>query len=262
MHLAVIPDKPRDNSPRARYASLNMAGVVIENPVLNSPFEEPKRHFVFDEDGITDQIADTRRASCFFIPIPPPKKKGKQLALQESWTSERVRDNDFINQVRGEVAAWRARGYTGVTATTRELLDYWQRPDRERRLFFCQIEAAETAIYLTEVAPSAGRQWIANTLKRANAHHNPGLSRVALKMATGAGKTVVMAMLISWQALNKLAHPQDKRFSDAFLIITPGITIRDRLRVLLPNDVHNYYRELDVLAPEQLVLLGRRRSRL
>jgi type III restriction enzyme len=233
-----------------------LTGVVIENPVLNSPFEEPKRHFVFGKDGITDQVEESRRPSSFFIPIPPPKKRGKQLALQESWTAERVRENEFINQVRGEVSAWRAGGYTGITPTTRELLDYWQRPDRERRLFFCQIEAAETAIYLTEVAPSAGRQWIGNTLKKANADHNPGLNRVALKMATGAGKTVVMAMLISWQALNKLANAQDKRFSDAFLLITPGITIRDRLRVLLPNDVHNYYRELDVLPPDLLVRLG------
>jgi len=233
-----------------------MANVVIENPVLNSPFEEPKHHFVFDEEGITDEIAHTRRVSSYFIPIPPPKKRGKQVVLQESWTSERVRANDFINQVRAEVSAWRAGGYTGITPTTRELLDYWQRDDRERRLFFCQIEAAETAIFLTEVAPSIGRQWIANTLKDANARHNPGLNRIALKMATGAGKTVVMAMLISWQVLNKLAAPQDKRFSDAFLIVTPGITIRDRLRVLLPNDLHNFYRELDIVAPDQLVRLG------
>ncbi|MEO8292607.1 MAG: DEAD/DEAH box helicase family protein [Actinomycetota bacterium] len=230
--------------------------VVIENPVLNSPFHEPGTHFVFDQEGITDQIAGTRRPSSFFIPIPPPKKRGKQLALQESWTSERVRENDFINQVRGEVQAWRTGGYTGITPTTRELLDHWQRDDCERRLFFCQIEAAETAIFLTEVAPHAGRQWIANTLKAANANHNPGLNRVALKMATGAGKTVVMAMLIAWQSLNKMASPQDKRFADAFLIVTPGITIRDRLRVLLPNDVHNYYRELDILAPDQLTRLG------
>ncbi|MEO8425076.1 MAG: DEAD/DEAH box helicase family protein [Actinomycetota bacterium] len=230
--------------------------MIIENPVLNSPFAEPPRHFVFDADGITDQIADSRRVSSFFIPIPPPKKRGKQLALQEPWTSERVQENQFINQVRGEVSAWRAGGYTGITPTTRELLGYWQRSDRERRLFFCQIEAAETAIYLTEVAPSAGRQWIANFLKSANARHNPGLNRIALKMATGAGKTVVMAMLIAWQSLNKLATPQDKRFADAFLLITPGITIRDRLRVLLPNDVHNFYREMDIVAPDQLTRLG------
>ena len=232
-----------------------MARTVIENPVLNSPFVEPKRHFVFDAEGITNEIADTRRPSSFFIPIPPPKKKGKQLALQESWTAERVQENDFINQVRAEVAAWRASGYPGITPVSRELLGYWQREDRERRLFFCQIEAAETAIFLTEVAPHMGRQWIANTLKDANARHNPGLSRVALKMATGSGKTVVMAMLIAWQTLNKLAGTHDKRFAVAFLIVTPGITIRDRLRVLLPNDLHNYYAALDIVPPDQLIRL-------
>ena len=81
----------------------------------------------------------------------------------------------------------------------------------------------------------------------ANDDTNPLLYRIAFKMATGSGKTVVMAMLIAWQALNKLANPQDARFSDAFLIVTPGITIRDRLRVLLPNDPDNYYRKLDVV---------------
>lgn len=229
-----------------------MPDVLIENPVLNSPFHEPTRHFVFDEDGITDEIAESRRASSYFIPIAQPKKKGKQLALQDTWTSERVRENEFINQVRAEVGAWRKGGYTGITPTTRELLTYWQDENRERRLFFCQVEAVETAIFLSEVAPTSARQWIANTLKEANDRHNPGLSRVALKMATGSGKTVVMAMLIAWQGLNKLVNPQDKRFSDAFLVITPGITIRDRLRVLLPNDVGNYYSALDLVTPDQL----------
>jgi type III restriction enzyme len=92
-----------------------MPDVLIENPVLNSAFAEPTGHFVFDEDGITDEIAESRRPSSFFIPIAQPKKKGKQLALQETWTSERVRENEFINQVRGEVSAWRKSGYTGVS---------------------------------------------------------------------------------------------------------------------------------------------------
>jgi type III restriction enzyme len=234
-----------------------LAQVVIENPVLNSPYEEPTRHFEFDEDGITDRIADSRRPSSFFIPIPPPKRKTKKeaLAQQQSWTSDRVETNELVNNVRDRVGVWRQASYPGITATTRELLAYWNNPERERRLFFCQLEAAETAIYLTEVADQTGQAWIANKLKAVNDDHNPGLARLALKMATGSGKTVVMAMLIAWQALNKFANPQDKRFGDTFLIVTPGITIRDRLRVLLPNDINNYYRELDVLPPDQLVRL-------
>ena len=100
-----------------------------------------------------------------------------------------------------------------------------------------------------------GDAWIENDLRRANEDANPLLTRIAFKMATGSGKTVVMAMLIAWHALNKLANPQDARFSDTFLIVTPGITIRDRLRVLLPNDPQNYYRERDVLPPEMLETL-------
>ncbi len=100
------------------------------------------------------------------------------------------------------------------------------------------------------MASKYGDTWIENNLRQSNEDANPLLYRIAFKMATGSGKTVVMDMLIAWQTLNKLANPQDARYSDAFLIVTPGITIRDRLRVLLPNDPGNYYAERDVLPPE------------
>src|SRR5947209_6002075 len=136
------------------------------------------------------------------------------------------------------------------------LLAYWTDPQREKKLFFCQNEALETAIYLTEVAKKYGDAWIENKIREANDSSNPGLPRTAFKMATGSGKTVVMAMLIGWHALNKRANPQDARFSDAFLIVTPGITIRDRLRVLLPNDPENYYRQRDIVPAQLLEHLG------
>jgi hypothetical protein len=138
--------------------------------------------------------------------------------------------------VRGYVRAWRDTDYPGITRTTRQLLEYWKRPERNRRLFFCQIEAVETAICLTECAERLGRPHLLNLLRDANEASNPGLNRVAFKLATGSGKTVVMAMLIAWHALNKIENPQDARFSDSFLIVAPGITIRDRLRVPLPNE--------------------------
>jgi type III restriction enzyme len=229
-----------------------MKQVVIENPVINSPYLEPNRHFKFSDDGITGEIAEARRISSYFIPIAKPKKKGKsdQLSFETEWTRDRIEENKFINRIRGRVALWRQGGYQGITKTTRSLLDYWMNPDRERKLFFCQIEAAETAIYITEVAKRYGDTWIENKIRLSNEDANPPLFRIAFKMATGSGKTVVMAMLIAWHVLNKLANPQDPRFSDAFLIVTPGITIRDRLRVLLPNDPHNFYRERDILPPE------------
>jgi type III restriction enzyme len=166
-----------------------------------------------------------------------------------------LQENEFINRVREKVGLWRRGGYQGVTSTTTRLLDYWQRPERERRLFFCQLEAVETIIYITEVAGKFGDQWIEQELRQRNAGANPLLYRLATKMATGTGKTVVMAMLIAWQALNKLANRQDCHFTDAFLIVTPGITIRDRLRVLVPSERENYYRQLDLLPSELLTNL-------
>jgi type III restriction enzyme len=154
------------------------------------------------------------------------------------------------------VGLWRKGGYVGVTPTTARLIAYWTDPNREKKLFFCQNEALETIIYITEVGKKYGDSWIENAIREANDTSNPGLPRTAFKMATGSGKTVVMAMLIAWHTLNKHANPQDARFSDTFLIVTPGITIRDRLRVLLPNDPENYYRQRDVLPAQLLDQLG------
>ena len=90
------------------------------------------------------------------------------------------------------MSLWRRGGHQHVTPTTRRLLGYWSDPSRDRKLFFCQLEALETANYLTEAANKVGDQWIANDLQSRNADANPGLYRVAHKMATGTGKTVVM----------------------------------------------------------------------
>ncbi|MFC1905215.1 BPTD_3080 family restriction endonuclease [Chloroflexota bacterium] len=238
-----------------------MAQVIIENPILNSPYEEPKRHFRFNDEGITSEIIEARRISAYFVPIAKPKKKGKaaQLAFDTEWTQDRVEENKFINRIRDRVSQWRQGGYVGITKTTRFLLEYWTDHRREKKLFFCQIEALETAIYLSEVAAKYGDSWIENDLRRFNEEANSELFRIAFKMATGSGKTVVMAMLIAWHVLNKLDNPQDARFSDTFLIVTPGITIRDRLRVLLPNDPNNYYRQRDILPPSDMEKLGKAR---
>jgi type III restriction enzyme len=232
------------------------AQVVIENPILNSPFEEPKQHFRFTDDGITNEVVEARRVSSYFVPIAKPRKKGGQMAFDTEWTQDRVEENDFINRVRGRVALWRRGGYLGVSRVTRRLLEYWKRDDRARRLFFCQIEALETIIYLTEVARKSDPS-LENELRRENENSNPLLYRIGFKVATGSGKTVVMAMMIAWHTLNKLENPQDARFTDAFLIVTPGITIRDRLRVLLPNDPDTYFRKMDIVPSELLEELGK-----
>lgn len=229
-----------------------MSQTVIENPIINSPFDEPTRHFRFTDEGITNEVIDGRRTSSYFVPIAKPKKKGaKQLQFDTEWTQDRIEENKLVNDIRRRVALWRKGGYVGVTPTTGRLIAYWTDPNREKKLFFCQNEALETGIYITEVARKYGDAWIENAIREANDTSNPGLPRTAFKMATGSGKTVVMAMLIAWHTLNKRANPQDARFSDTFLIVTPGITIRDRLRVLLPNDTENYYRQRDIV-PAQL----------
>ena len=120
----------------------------------------------------------------------------------------------------------------GVTPTTGRLLKHWRENEFQGvRLFFCQIEAVETIIWLTEVArnhTAGAKLW--RHIENANKGANPELMRLAMKMATGSGKTAVMAMLIAWQTVNAVRSPGSKLFSRGFLIVSPGITIRDRLR--------------------------------
>lgn len=109
-----------------------MPDVIIENPVINSPFEEPKGHFRFTEDGITDEVLEERRISQYFVPIPCAKKKSaRQLSFETEWTADRVEENKDINRIRERVTIWRKGGYVGITKTTASLLE------RERKLFFC-----------------------------------------------------------------------------------------------------------------------------
>lgn len=228
----------------------------LGNPILNGPYDPPTRHFEIGPHGPTGAINVGRRPSESFIPIPPSRKGFRtpggdvQEALDFDLTRERREHNSLINDLRRDVERWRQRKYERVTATSRTLLLYWADPDRENRVLFCQREAAETAIFLAEVAGRHGYTDWRRRLAEANSEHNAGLPRVALKMATGSGKTVVMAMLIAWQTLNKVRTPQHSRFSKRFLVITPGITIRDRLRVLLPGDPGNYYAERDLVPPD------------
>jgi type III restriction enzyme len=139
-------------------------------------------------------------------------------------------------------------GQCGVTPETQRLLLHWRYPERERKLFFCHREAVETLIWLTEVEPKAFRKQIED----ANAEANPGLFRLACKMATGAGKTTVMGMIIAWHAVNRARRPNSRHFSDAFLVVTPGITIKDRLRVLKPQDSQNIYEQFDLVPTDLL----------
>jgi type III restriction enzyme len=205
--------------------------MLVDNPILNSPFEEPSRHWAYEEGQPV--LKPGRRPAGYYLKA---RTRDPQLAMLE----EEFVPLEQVNTIRERVKAWRERGYPGVTPITRQLLNHWNNPERERRLFFCQREATETLIWLIEASP-AEKQGIVIP-KDGN-----GLTRYACKMATGSGKTVVMGMVIAWQVLNKLANPQDRRFSDAVLLVCPNLTIRERLQVLLPWKPGNYYEKFDLV---------------
>jgi type III restriction enzyme len=164
--------------------------------------------------------------------------------------------------VRGHVATWRALPNPGqwqVTPETARLLQHWRHHDFSGiRPFFCQVEAVETAIWLIEVAPHStnGKRLLRN-LELANQDANPELLRLALKLATGAGKTTVMAMLIAWQTVNAVRRPTSKHFTRGFLVCAPGLTIKDRLRVLQPNDPDSYYASRELVPGDMLADVSR-----
>ncbi len=238
-----MPDEPRTAS--------------LGNPILNSPYTPPEAHFELGPNGPTGNVLPGRRPSESFIPVPPSRKgrnkeQEAQTQIDFDVTGERREQNSLINDIRQRVELWRNRSYPWVTPMSRKLLEYWSGTDgrREEPMLFCQREAAETAIYLAEVAGRHGEPEIRSRLNEHNATHNGGLNRTALKMATGSGKTIVMGMLIAWQTINKSATPRDVRFANRFLIVTPGITIRDRLRVLQPSEDVNYYDQRDLVPSE------------
>lgn len=241
----------------------------FEQPILNSPYEYPVRHWELDESGQpTQQIIERRRFAEYITPIPKPKKRKGQTSLvfdegKGISTAEQQYDpTPVINALRIQVDKWRNLPNSNdwkVTPETARLLQYWRHHQFNNiRPFFCQVEAVETAIWLTEVAPNdtAGKDFLTH-LTDANHNANPELMRLALKMATGAGKTTVMAMIIAWQTINAVRHPGSKRFTRGFLIVTPGLTIRDRLRVLQPNDPGNYYKERELVPSDMLTDINR-----
>ena len=245
-----------------------MDNPFFERPVLNSPYKYPKRHWELDETGQpTQRIIESRRPAEFITPIPKPKKqKGSktqaEIIFDEgrdlSTEKQQYEHTAIINAVRQQVDQWRKLQDPNqwlVTPETARLLRHWRHHRFTGiRPFFCQVEALETAIWLIEVAPQIGRagKRFLEHLINTNHEANPGLSRLALKLATGAGKTTVMAMLIAWQTINAVRRPQSSRFTRGFLVVTPGITIRDRLRVLQPNDPDSYYQSRELVPSDML----------
>jgi len=243
-----------------------MANEFFEHPILNSPYDYPSRHWELDEVGQpTQKIIERRRTAKFITPIPKPKKRkvagqkgfvfdeGKGLSTEK----QEYDPNSIVNEVRQSVDAWRSLPNPNqwqVTPETARLLQHWrQHKFSDIRPFFCQVEAVETAIWLIEVAPqSRNGKRVLDKLAAANKDANPELLRYALKLATGAGKTTVMAMLIAWQTINAERHPASKNFTRGFLVCAPGLTIKDRLRVLQPNDPDSYYASRELVPTDML----------
>ena len=224
----------------------------ISRPVLNRPHEEPSRHWELAADDTSTGVAMRgRRLSQARVIVP--EARGAQLRMQAS-TAEQ---NELVNRIRDAVAGWRSAGYPGATAATRHLLQHWRSEANDPRLFFAQVEATETLIWLTEAnaSRSAVLAEVRRDLAEANRDYNDGIGRLAVRMATGSGKTAVMGMVIAWHAVNAAASQRrDGRYTTCFLAITPGHTVRERLAVLHPAHPDNVYDEMRLL-PE-----GRRRA--
>lgn len=247
----------------------------FEQPILNNPYAYPGRHWELDQSGQpTHEVVDSRRRADFITPIPKAKKQkgtGEQAQMQfgdasgVASESQQYDPTSIINELRTHVDQWRRLPNANqwlATPETARLLQHWRHHDFQGiRPFFCQVEAVETLIWLTEVAPQLGKRarHFLNHVDGASNGANPGLLRTALKLATGAGKTTVMAMVIAWQTVNAVRRPNSRKFTRGFLVVTPGLTIRDRLSVLQPNDPYSYYASRELVPTDMLADLHKAR---
>lgn len=237
---------------------------AVANPIINSPYEEPKRHWLIREGQPPEERAG-RRPATYFLRVPERAARGRRAEDQGALFTEESKGEeytlDLANLLRTRVAEWRQREYQGATRVTRELLDLWRSPERGQRLFYAQLEAVETVIFLVE-GPADLRQGIDVPLDTpgpaARAAGYRAFQRYALKMATGSGKTTVMGMLAAWSILNKVADPQAAAYSDTVLIVCPNITIRDRLQELQPErDELSLYRTRELVPAHRMADLRR-----
>ena len=237
------------------------------NPILNNPYKPPVQHYATDPKDGSLNYNDIRKGRRIYTRekqvIPLKQVQASLLDMNEASTTEDL--NHIINLLRKEVEDWRAKGYPDVTRVTQTLLNFWfNNPEREvtQKLFFAQQEAVETAIWLNEIAEKTNPgNNILSQLKIAWSvipDDDKILPRISFKMATGTGKTVVMAALILYHYFNRSEYRNDTRFADYFLIVAPGITIKDRLNVLYvdtltekKDEIKDYYR-VRGLVPRQM----------
>lgn len=214
-----------------------MEGKGKTKAIICNPYEKPNKHWRFDHKTRVHKLVKKRRSAGYLVASSNSKSYDEPGVFQPILLVDRIRE---------KVDKWKNLDYPGVTGVTRQLLKHWNDLSvrREYRFFFCQLEAIETLIWLVEINNENGEQTIPT---------DGGMfQRLCSKMATGTGKTVVMAMLIAWQALNKLTYTHDKRFSKDILIIAPGLTVKSRLNVLWPPDHRQSYYHLFNILPESM----------
>jgi len=234
-----------------------MNNFEVPEPILNSPYEEPAQHWRLEEGQPPEKRPGRREAGYFYRDPRAPQSEGEHEARG------RWEPLVLVNRIREQLKAWREQGWPGVTRTTLELLNYWQREGRQQPLFFAQVEAAETIIFLSE-ARADFLQGLDVPLDEPGAERQAdgyrAFRRYACKMATGAGKTTVMGMLAAWSILNKVNDRSDARFSDVVLVVCPNVTIRSRLKELDPNEGEaSLYRTRDLVPPHLMADLTKGR---
>ena len=211
----------------------------IDRLIVNSPYEEPQRYWRYNRENRTFTLIEGERRPAGYVVASENSKSFDDPGV--------FVEIPLVKQIRPRVKAWREAGYPGVTGITKRLLEQWTNPEdfETRRFFFCQLEAVETLIWLAEapVAEKAGIEVPSD---------GGDFERLCAKMATGSGKTIVMAMVIAWHILNKVTYPQDPRFSKNVLVIAPGLTVKNRLAVLEPSHLANYYEAFRIV-PEALI---------
>jgi type III restriction enzyme len=218
----------------------------VERPILCSPYAEPAAHWVYDTaTGLAERVPG-RRQAFYWYKSQRVMTQQLRLGIVAEEESEAL---PLVNALREDVKRWREGGYEGATQVTKALLAYWWREDRPLRLFFCQTEAAETVIFLNEIRLSKKYLRFRPAFQDENLLQlrDADLLRLGLKMATGSGKTVVMAMLIAWAFCNRGKVPSDARFPKAALVVCPNLTIKERLHVLRPESADNYYEAFDLV---------------
>ena len=218
----------------------------VKQPIINSPYHPPEYHWDLDYSAkAIDNALCGRRVSQNIPPVAGSRRTRGRVPLPDQfgavWTPL-----ELVNDIREAVKEWRDAGHPGITQTSRDLIDHWTDPEACQP-YFAQIDAVLTHIYLHEAASDELRDRIQET----NDKYNDGIHRIAHKMATATGKTPVMAMLILYQAANhRNAAPDDHRFARRFLVVTPGLTVRERLQDSLnPNHPDSDWNAFGLVPP-------------